>query len=213
VEPKGGFNGDDEAGKQKMVAAVYARKSTEQTSVADEQKSLARFALVRVMFLLPIVLFTRTSSAQPLVADRNAVYVELFGSGGLFSINYEREIVEGIRTRVGFGSWRSQSLFGNADTSITSVPFTVAGLRGRGAHRLELGGGVTVGNREHENIPDASGAFVSLTGVAGYRYHSPGRGFLFRAAVTPFYGFGEVDLAYPEKGFFPSFGISLGYAF
>lgn len=31
--------------------------------------------------------------------------------------------------------------------------------------------------------------------------------------VTPFYGFGEEDVAYPEKGFFPSFGLSLGYSF
>ena len=35
----------------------------------------------------------------------------------------------------------------------------------------------------------------------------------FRASATPFYGFGNEDIAYPEKGLLPSLGISLGYVF
>jgi len=131
----------------------------------------------------------------------------------VFSINYEREISDRIRARVGFGWWTSESFFSDAETSLTTVPVTLAGLLGRGAHRLELGGGLTFGNREEENIPEASGTFLSLTGLVGYRYHRPGPGFLFRAGFTPFYGFGDEDVAYPDKGFFPSLGISFGYAF
>ena len=166
-----------------------------------------------VVVLVGVVLFARASSAQSPQEDRNAVYLELAGSGGLYSINYEREILDGVRARIGFGSWTTESFFSDAETSLTTVPFTVTVLRGRGAHRLELGGGVTIGNRDRDNFSGASGGFVSVTGLLGYRFHRPGRGFLFRADVTPFYGFGEEDVAYPEKGFFPSFGISLGYAF
>ena len=172
-----------------------------------------RPVLVCVGLVLALLLFTRTSSAQPAADDRDAVYLELLGSAGLFSINYERQIAEAIRARVGFGNWTSQSFFSEGQTSITSVPFTVSGLRGRGTHRLEFGGGVTVGTRDRETSPNASGGFVSLTGLIGYRYHRPGRGLLFRAVATPIYGFGKEDVAYPDKGLFPSFGISLGYAF
>ena len=156
-------------------------------------------------------------SGQPLFAQsageaRHAVYLELLGSGGVVSLNYEREIADGVLVRAGFGSWTATSLFSDAETKFTTVPVTIAAVRGD-RHRVEFGGGVTFGRRARELFAGRTDNFVSLTGLVGYRYEKPGRGLLFRAGVTPFYGFGEEDVAYPEKGFFPSFGVSLGYSF
>jgi hypothetical protein len=118
----------------------------------------------------------------------------------------------GILVRAGSGSWTSTSFFSDAETSFTTVPLTIAGVRGE-RHRLEFGGGVTLGRETRELFAGRPNTFVSLTGLVGYRYEKPGRGLLFRGGFTPFYGFGEEDVAYPEKGFFPSFGLSLGYSF
>jgi hypothetical protein len=41
----------------------------------------------------------------------------------------------------------------------------------------------------------------------------PAPGFIFRAVLTPFYGFGGEQVAYPDRGFFPSFGLSFSSAF
>ena len=168
---------------------------------------------MRLLLLVAVLLCPATSRAQSSDEARNAVYLELAGSGGAFSVNYEREVVNGVLARVGFASWTNTSLFSDVERSITSVPVTIAAVVGRGHHRLEIGGGVTLGKRGNEVSPESSDGFVSLTGLVGYRYEKPGRGFLFRAGATPFYGFGDEDVAYPEKGFFPSFGVSFGFGF
>ena len=152
-------------------------------------------------------------TGQQPAAHPNGVYLELLGSGGLYSINYEREIRESVWLRVGFGAWTATSFFSDTETAVTTVPITLTRLIGAGTHRLEVGGGLTLGRREREALSGDSGSFVSLTGLVGYRYQPRGRGFLFRASATPFYGFGNEDLAYPEKGFMPSLGISFGYVF
>jgi hypothetical protein len=56
-------------------------------------------------------------------------------------------------------------------------------------------------------------AFVSVTALVGYRYEPPQRRFVFRAGVTPFYGFGDSAVAYPDEGFMPSLDVSLGARF
>jgi hypothetical protein len=86
-------------------------------------------------------------------------------------------------------------------------------LPGRDAHRLEAAVGVLLGRRSRDRDVGESGAFVSLTALVGYRYEPPGRRIVFRAGVTPFYGFGESAIAYPDEGFTPSLGVSLGARF
>ena len=165
------------------------------------------------LVLLAVALLPTTTVAQSSREHRNAVYLELLGSGGLYSFNYEREVADNLLARVGFGSWTSTSFWSDVETSFTTVPVTLAAVLGRGHHRLELGGGVTFGHRDRDEFAGESDGFVSLTGLVGYRYDKAGRGFLFRAGATPFIGLGDEDVAYPDKGFFPSLGLSFGYRF
>lgn len=149
------------------------------------------------------------------VPAANAVYLEILGSGGLYSLNFERR-VSALHMRVGFGSWSGDDLFGAGESEIVSVPLTLSHLRGTGNHHLESGGGLTLGNRKFTSAFDestTSSGFVTLTGLVGYRYQKPSGGLIVRALFTPLFGLGEEDKAYPDRGFTPSVGFSLGYAF
>lgn len=145
----------------------------------------------------------------------NVAYLELLGSGGPWSVNFERAL-GALHVRAGFANWSSDDSFGAGTSSYTSVPVTVSFLRGRGRHRFESGGGVTVGResfRSSFGSGNESSQFTTITGIIGYRYQKPEGGFVFRAVVVPMYGLGNAESAYPDKGFFPSAGLSFGLAF
>ncbi len=148
---------------------------------------------------------------------RNAVYLELLGNGGLYSVNFERMLNDTLALRIGFATWNSPALFydGTPPDRLTTVPVTVSYLLGSGERKLELGGGVTIGRatRDRSSIHQKSSSFSNLTGIIGYRSQPPGRGYLFRAGVTPFYSFDQGDDAYPDPGFTLSAGVSFGYRF
>jgi hypothetical protein len=159
-----------------------------------------------------------TTLPQRLAAQavaENAAYLELGGSAGLFSVNYERRI-SAARLRVGIAQWTVADLFGIGSDSYTVLPITVSSVRGDGKHHLESGGGISLGLSTMTDGFDGSktsNTFTTLTAIAGYRYQKPGSGFLFRAVLTPMYGLGSEELAYPASGFFLSAGISFGAAF
>lgn len=151
------------------------------------------------------------------LAARNAVYFEILGNGGLYSFNYERMLTESLGLRVGYATWDSPALWfgGTPPDRYTTVPVTVSYLLGRGERKLELGGGVTFGDGTFDRSSDFQRDFTfrTLTGIVGYRSQPPGRGYLFRAGVTPFYSFEDGEEAYPDPGFMLSAGVSFGYRF
>lgn len=148
---------------------------------------------------------------------RNAVYLELLGNGGLYSVNFERILHDTLALRVGFATWNSPALFydGTPPNRLTTVPVTMSYLLGGGERKLEFGGGVTFGRatRDRSSSDKRNFSFSNLTGIVGYRSQPPGRGYLFRAGVTPFYSFDQGDEAYPDPGFTLSAGVSFGYRF
>jgi len=167
---------------------------------------------MKIKPLFSVIVFLAGGSpclAQPEAAPvaRNAVFFELLGNGGLYSFNYERMLTESLGLRVGFATWDSSDLWfeGTPSDRYTTVPVTVSYLLGRGERKLELGGGVTFG--------DADFTFRTLTAIVGYRSQPPGRGYLFRVGVTPFYSFDDEEEAYPDPGFTFSLGVSFGYRF
>lgn len=148
---------------------------------------------------------------------RNAVYLELLGNGGLYSVNYERILNDTLALRVGFATWNSPAIFydGTPPDRFTTVPVTMSYLLGSGERKIELGGGVTFGRATRDRFSNEKKdfSFSNLTGIIGYRSQPPGRGYLFRAGVTPFYSFDQGDDAYPDPGFTLSAGVSFGYRF
>ena len=148
-------------------------------------------------------------------ARQNVAYVELLGSGGVASVNLEVG-TDALRMRAGIGRWTSGDLFGAGSTTFFTVPLTLSHVRGDGNHHLESGGGVTFGRENFTSAFDGSSRrsrFTTLTALVGYRYQRPGASVIFRAMLTPLYGLGKEEDAYPSRGLTPSIGISLGAAF
>src|SRR5688500_7028541 len=75
-------------------------------------------------------------------ARDHAVYVELLGNGGLYSVNCERALTPALNVRVGAGAWSAESFWGGAETKIRTFPMMLQMVRGGGAHHLEAGIGV-----------------------------------------------------------------------
>lgn len=190
--------------------------------------ALAISRTVVVGSLLPSLLWPRIVGCQSAEGRRasNAVYLEVLGNGGAFSLNYERALPRAAAIRIGAAMWTTSDLLSSySETTVTSVPVMLGWLRASGAHHLELGAGVVAGRKVQSNedifgesTVDSWSDFISLTGTLGYRRQrrlQPGDriAHVFRLAFTPFFGFGSESGAYPDRGFFPSAGISYGLAF
>jgi hypothetical protein len=170
--------------------------------------------LRRCATLLMVVAATSANAQEAAPSTRdNAVYLELLGNGGLYSINYERALRPALRVRVGAAAWTAEAFWSGAETRIRTFPVMLQMVRGDGVHHLEAGIGVLPGHRGRDRDVSASGGFASLIGLVGYRYERPLRRFVFRPGFTPFYGFGDPSTAYPEQGFLPSLGFSFGGRF
>lgn len=131
------------------------------------------------------------------------VYVEMFGPGLTFSANYDTRFSrrrDGIGGRIGLGYVATD---GN---SITSVPFGLNYLLGKGKNFFEVGAGftyITFSDSGDEFLSaDHDGVLGNLT--FGYRLQPLNGGFSFRGGFSPLYGYGS---------FLPWIGFSFGYAF
>jgi hypothetical protein len=147
---------------------------------------------------------------------KNAVYLELLGNGGLYSINYERALLDNVTARVGFsyfsvgataadGSGQQSS----AKISLMTAPIMANYLVGGKSHNLELGAGALVVYASGEASgggasSSAEGVGIAGTATVGYRYQPQDGGFLFKAGFTPLV---------TESGFQGWGGLSLGGAF
>ena len=154
----------------------------------------------------------------------NSIYIEGLGAGLLYSINYERLVVQELGIRLGFSYFSFGASAGGSSASVSSIqiPLTASylGIRS-GGNILELGGGVTIisasGSSSGGGIT-ATGSGVGAVGVlmVGYRLHPMGSaGFQFRvgamALIGPGTGIGVTD---PDTiGFQPWGYISLGGSF
>ncbi len=142
----------------------------------------------------------------------NAVYVELLGNGGFYTLNYERRIIEPLTLRIGFGFISVSATAGSSTSraSLLSIPIMAnyIGL-GNDRHHLELGGGLlllyaSASVSSAGTAASGSGFGVGGTLTTGYRYQPREGGFLFRAGFTPMFGSG---------GFQAWGGASFGGAF
>jgi hypothetical protein len=157
----------------------------------------------------------------------NSIYLEGLGAGLLYSINYERMVVDEVGVRLGFSytSFGASATSGGQTTSASSsfitIPITASyiGIRSR-KHALELGGGATIAYASGS----ASGVGASSSGsgampyglvMVGYRLHPVDRaGFQFRVGLMALGGQGLGFSNDPRNfGVLPWGYLSLGASF
>lgn len=153
---------------------------------------------------------------------KNSMFVELGGSGVMYSLNYERFFLQDAAVRVGamyFGissSATSGTTTDSASASWLAIPILAeyTGVR-QGNHALELGVGIEPMHFSATASSDgtfgaANGWLMTGTAAIGYRYQNPAGGFLFRATFTPLFVFSP---AQGGSAFVPWGGVSFGYSF
>lgn len=151
---------------------------------------------------------------------RNSVYLELGGNAGLYSLNYERFLIDDGALRIGL-MYMSVSATATSGTTTASgsaswfgapLMFSYLGI-GSPNHKLELGAGVVLmsfsaGASTFSATANASGFVVAGTATVGYRYVPVDGGINFKAGFTP--------LVLQTAGttyFMPWAGLSIGYGF
>lgn len=156
------------------------------------------------ILILLIVIFSLSSNAQ---VKYNSIYFELFGNGGLYSINYDRLFTENIGGRIGFMYLPSIDFVLTSAENIIVVPVMLNYLAGENS-RLELGAGIVFVSVDDVGFfgfkSSKGGSAVAGTAVIGYRYQPKDGGFLFRIGLTPFFSGNGAEV---------SGGLSLGFSF
>lgn len=152
--------------------------------------------LLSALFLLGISTSTQAQDGF----KKNTVFGELAGSGGLFSLNYDRRLGDaptgfGMRTGVGYFQWSS-------DRFVT-IPIIANWLIGSNGKYLELGAGLSLAYAEtFEHNPNMAvsmedfepssrfGLWQTPLLNIGYRRQPVDGGFNFRAGLSPYVGIG-----------------------
>ncbi len=153
---------------------------------------------------VPNVAYERSPDRQG--SDTGTVYGEIGGSGGLFSLNYERLLADTVAIRVGGGLLYSQPVYA------VSFPVTVSVLTPLSRDiAFEMGGGATVlyplsgSMDEFQTVLARDGPIMAVpTAVLGFRALRLTDGVTVRFAWTPLLGAtgrlqGWVGVAIGEK--------------
>jgi len=142
---------------------------------------------------------------------RNAVYIELFGQGILYSVNYDYRIKENIALRAGLTTYGINFF---SKTNVTGFPMMLNYLSGKRKGHFEAGigfmpllvteetGWFSWEDDEKKQSESAVGFIGNIN--LGYRYQPRTGGFIFRINFTP--------LIFQEQ-LWPFGGISFGYGF
>src|SRR5690606_32348583 len=126
---------------------------------------------------------------------KNALYLEIGGSSGIYAINYSKIFHQKgklkLNASAGFSMWRNKM---NEFKTIwlPVIPLEFSGLYGRKNNHLEMGVGITSYLDRTLEIDSETfefsdkvvfGAYIPLR--VGYRYQKPEGGFFFRVGYTP----------------------------
>jgi hypothetical protein len=135
---------------------------------------------------------------------RNATFVEIGGSAGLYSLNLDRRLGSRWTFRGALAQYTSPSEQPQKDYMRLALLMNV--LVGGPSDWLEVGVG-PMGGRWSQTIVD--NWFWSITSAIGYRHQTPKQGYVFRASVAPQFQFrskraGAATTVWPGL----SFGIS-----
>jgi hypothetical protein len=154
-----------------------------------------------------------TEPASPRTAP-NVIFAEAFGSGLLYSVNYERMFDAwniGLRGGASYFTYSVSSYGKSGNLVLVTFPIVASYYIGWRSHNLQLGLGLTIiytgvatDSEGTKFEGERSGAGLAANGVIGYRYMPRDGGISLGVGFTP--------LIRTSK-FLPWGGASIGYAF
>ena len=165
--------------------------------------------LFLLIVLSPLFLLSQNNDTLVNKIKSNSVYFELLGNGVVFSLNYEKILINkrnNLGIRFGFGFSPEDEI-----RDIFTIPIELIVIFGNKKHHLELGIGssfysVIIKPQNQRKYMNYSMMFF---GRIGYRYTAI-KGFLFRVGFTPVV---EIPGLLFDKPFHLHGGISIGYSF
>jgi hypothetical protein len=149
------------------------------------------------LFTFPVLPFVKSGIAQ----SNSSLYLELGGSGGLASVNYEKHIIIDQPWQLSWSAGFSIAPIDKNNGTNLVFPLLLHGYYGKGQNWLEMGvgQGISITTR---------GAFFPVTLVTlGYKRNWAERPFYFRLTYTPLISY-LIDFQYRHWA-----GMSLGYRF
>jgi len=149
--------------------------------------------------------------------QKNTFYLELVGNGVLYSLNYDRILVDQQNWQVSgrIGGMYIPGLDYNKRQMI-GLPLEVSYLRGRNKHYLEVGLGFTTTYGTYR-LGESRIKDLALMGVArvGYRHQKREGGLFYKVGFTPVYGVvynsRSEYKSVGDKFMSPLFGLAIGY--
>jgi hypothetical protein len=177
--------------------------------------------------LASVLVSSPAAATEDAFIAKNSVYLEGFGPGLAYSVNYERIIEDIFAVRAGLSymylsaSASAGETSASASSSWLSVPVTASyiGIRS-GNHALELAAGPTLvyasaGGSSMGLSASGSGVTGFGTAMVGYRRQPPDGGFQFRVGLGTIFGPGlSISATDPEAwGALPWGYMSFGGSF
>ncbi len=147
-------------------------------------------------------------------SSKNAVYLELGGSGLIYSINYERLWIENenLSLCTNIGATYIPSFFPNSDFKhIWGNSVGVSTLIGSQKHFAEIGFNLSYWYLK--DIEDNTFLSTFLPLRLGYKYQKNDTGIFYKLAfvpIIPIHQDNDVDFLYPLT---PHFSLGIGWAF
>ncbi|QIP11909.1 hypothetical protein G8759_04310 [Spirosoma aureum] len=167
-----------------------------------------RQILILLYVCLPLIGQAQKADKKSSFRSRNTIYLEGLGSGGFYSINYERLLL--LKEKQAYGFRVGTSYFGHSPGNLILIGelFT---LVGKGNHHGDFGiglTGVTRNNIESAPFGLRKNLLLAVPRLS-YRYQKPTGGLLLRAGYTPI-----IELnRHITNPFGPWFGLAIGYGF
>ena len=191
--------------------------------------------------LISFFCFSQEEVKEDLLVDtkRNTLYLELGGSGALYSVNYDRILTKNKYFATSFSvgaTYWEQNYKGSFSyySNLYGMPISFNFLVGKKNHQFESGIGIsefygTAGSNFYIMVDEEKSITTMLSLKLGYRYQRPTGGMFFRATFTPLIqgweyksikiikddfdvsNINTVKTEVDKIGFIPWAGISIGY--
>lgn len=153
---------------------------------------------MKVILTILVLIFSTQIYCQEFT-NKKSLYLEIGGSAGIGSVNYENIFSE--KGKINF-LWRvglSGLPIDKNNGFVVVIPATFGILFGQGSNKIELGIGQGVSITTKGNI------FALTTPIIGYRYQNLTKRFFFRITYTPLISY-IIDYQYQNWA-----GVSIGY--